>query len=71
VGAKGATDDDLAQAILEALKGRNDISDSLLREKLRIKGFALANLPKQLDRLVREGRISNKGGGNFALKKKN
>jgi hypothetical protein len=67
---RGSADDTLAETILEIMKGRMDISDSLLREKLRASGHGLTNLNKILERLVREGKITAHGLGNYGLKRR-
>lgn len=68
--SRTAPEEGLPAAIVEAMKGRNDISDSLLREKLRVRGYPLGNLNKILEKMVRDGMIASKGGGNYSLKKK-
>ncbi|MGE0079836.1 MAG: hypothetical protein AB7U81_00900 [Thiohalomonadaceae bacterium] len=67
-GEKGKPD--MAATILQLLKGRIDISEGFLRERLRSGGYDLAKLGKTLEQLVREGKLVNKGGGNYALKKR-
>ena len=56
---------DFATAVIELMKGRTDISEGLLKEKLRAKGFAVSNLGKQLEPLLREGKITSRGYGNY------
>lgn len=68
--SRTAPEEGLPAAIVEAMKGRNDISDSLLREKLRVRGYPLGNLNKLMEKMVRDGIIASKGGGNYSLKKK-
>lgn len=61
---------DIAVAVQRLLKGRMDMSDSLLRERLRNDGYDVSRLDKVLERLVREGKVLNKGAGNYALRKR-
>jgi vacuolar-type H+-ATPase subunit H len=56
-----------ADAILATLERRTDISESLLKEQLRAGGLDTTELRRQLDQLVREGRLVHKGSGNYAL----
>ena len=65
-----AVNDELAGRILEIMRKRPSISDSLLKEQLKGQGFSVASLPRVLDQLEKEKRIINKGGGNYALSKK-
>ncbi len=57
-------------AILKLLRGRMDMSDSLLRERLRDQGYDMLKFSKTLDALLREGKVVSKGSGNYALKKR-
>lgn len=61
--------DDVSAAILELLKGRNDISESLLREKLRAKRLNVSELSKQLNKLVSDGLLRRRAN-NYSLAKK-
>ena len=61
---------EITAAVIEARKGRTDISESLLREKLRNKGISVSDLHKHLERMVRSGTLFSRGGGNYSLKKK-
>ncbi|MCK9530794.1 MAG: hypothetical protein M0R77_09575 [Gammaproteobacteria bacterium] len=61
---------DPAAAILNLLKGRVDMSDSLLRERLRGLGIDAGRFAKAIAQLVREGKVVSKGAGNYALKKR-
>lgn len=60
-----STNADFAATVLELMKGRTDISESLLKEKLRARGVSVANFGKQLEALVKEGKIASRGGGNY------
>jgi septal ring factor EnvC (AmiA/AmiB activator) len=60
----------LATAILDLLKGRVDMSDSLMRERLRGLGIDAGRFAKAIAQLVREGKVVSKGAGNYALKKR-
>ncbi|WP_127478636.1 hypothetical protein [Sulfurivermis fontis] len=73
--ARRATDkaesaDDLGDLIMEIMAGRQSISESLLKEQLRSRGHSGTDLGKVLERLVREGRLVNRGYGNYAPGKK-
>jgi hypothetical protein len=57
---------DFAAAVLDLLKGRADISESLLKEKLRARGFTVTNLDKQLEPLLKQGKIASRGHGNYS-----
>lgn len=61
---------DVAEAIMELLVGRNTISESLIKEQLRLRGITTSDLPKVLDRMTREGRVVNRGLGNYGPGKK-
>ncbi len=63
-------DVDPAAAILNLLKGRVDMSDSLMRERLRGLGIDAGRFAKAIAQLVREGKVISKGAGNYALKKR-
>lgn len=62
--------EELYSQIRNMLLKRAYISESLMKEKLKAAGFDTANLRRQLDQLVQEKRIENKGSGNFALGKR-
>jgi hypothetical protein len=63
-----AKDDSVyADAILATLDKRTDISESLLKEQLKAAGLDTSELRRHLDQLVREGRLVNRGAGNYAL----
>lgn len=62
--------DELADAVMDIMVGRQSISESLLKEQLRIRGHNSSELGKVLDQLVREGRLTNRGYGNYAPGKK-
>lgn len=59
----------LMEQIHKIMKGRTDISESLLREKLNLAKFRPPNLSKLLDALVRQSQLSRKSGGNYVLGK--
>ena len=61
---------ELMDRIRHIMRNRTYISESLLKEKLKVNGFDTANLKKDLDMLIRDGRLEKKGSGNFALGKK-
>ena len=52
------------------MRNRTYISESLLKEKLKLNGFDLGSLKKEMEKLVRAGRLEKKSGGNYALGKK-
>ncbi|MEW6647279.1 MAG: hypothetical protein AB1450_08785 [Pseudomonadota bacterium] len=58
--------DELGDLIMEIMAGRQSISESLLKEQLRSRGQSGTDLGKTLERLVREGRLVNRGYGNYA-----
>lgn len=62
--------DGLYQLVRGMLRNRTYISESLLKEKLKAANFDTSNLRKQLDQLIHERRIENKGRGNYALGKR-
>lgn len=62
--------DELGDLIMEIMAGRQSISESLLKEQLRSRGHSSTDLGKTLERLVREGRLLNRGYGNYAPGKK-
>lgn len=59
---------DLAGAVLALLKARREMSESLLKERLRAQGFDTSRLARQLEQLLRERKIVNRGGGNYAYR---
>lgn len=59
----------LMEHIHKIMKGRTDISESLLREKLTLAKFRATNLSKLLDALVRQSQLGRKSGGNYILGK--
>ena len=61
---------DPSVAILNLLKGRVDMSDSLMRERLRGLGIDAGRFAKAIAQLMREGKVVSKGAGNYALKKR-
>lgn len=61
--------DDSAQAILELLKSRGEMSESLLREKLRSKGIKVSELTNRLDKMVKQG-VLQRRANNYSLGKK-
>jgi DNA repair exonuclease SbcCD ATPase subunit len=66
---EGSTEE-LYGLIRNMMRNRSYISESLLKENLKSAGFETANLRKQLEQLMREGRLDNKGRGNYALGKR-
>lgn len=60
----------LMDRIRHIMGSRSYISESLLKEKLKLNGFDTSDLKKELDKLIREGRLEKKGSGNFALGKR-
>ncbi len=60
---------DLSVVIVDILKERKDISESLLREKLRGKGLDVGQLGKQLDRMVADGDVRRRAR-DYSLAKK-
>jgi biotin carboxyl carrier protein len=65
----GASIDDIRTAIVGLLKGRADMSESLLREKLRAKRMNVAELSKQLDKMVSDG-LLHRRANNYSLGKR-
>ncbi len=68
--ATEATADEIMIHVRELMLGRSYISESLLKEQLRSRKVNVSNLHKQIEDLVREGKLTSKGGGNYALGKK-
>lgn len=68
--ARAETSENLPEAIMELLVGRNTISESLIKEQLRLRGLNTSDLSKVLDKLTREGRLVNRGSGNYGPGKK-
>ncbi len=66
-GATIATAEELLPYVREMMLGRTYISEGLLKEQLRSKNVTVNDLHKQLERLVRDGRLASKGSGNYAL----
>ncbi len=62
--------DELFVHVRELMLGRTYISESLLKEQLRSRSVTVNNLHKLLEQLVKDGRLNNKGGGNYALGRK-
>lgn len=62
--------EELLGKIRSIMRNRTYISESLLKEKLKANGFDMSNLKKEMDKLIREGKLEKKGSGNFALGKK-
>ncbi len=69
-GSRASGGADLATALAAIMKGRLDISESLLREHLRNRGIDISNFSRQLEQLVREKKLLKKGSGNYALPRK-
>lgn len=62
--------EELMDRIRHIMRSRTYISESLLKEKLKSNGFDTTDLKKEMDKLIREGRLEKKGSGNFALGKR-
>lgn len=60
----------LASVLGEIMKGRTSISETLLKEQLRVKGWDVGGFGKQLEQMVRERLLVSKGGGNYTLARK-
>ncbi|SCZ66819.1 hypothetical protein [Thiohalomonas denitrificans] len=60
---------DIRAVIVDILKDRKDISESLLREKLRGKGLQVGQLSKQLDAMVASGLVRRRVS-DYSLAKK-
>lgn len=67
---RAETSENMPEAIMELLVGRNTISESLIKEQLRLRGLNTFDLSKVLDKLTREGRLVNRGSGNYGPGKK-
>lgn len=68
-GRSPLTADTLHAVMVELIKGRTYLSESLLKEKLRGRGIDVSQLGKQLEQMTRAGRIVSRGSGNYALGK--
>jgi len=68
--ASEATPEEIMIHVRELMLGRSYISESLLKEQLRARKVNVSNLHKQIEELVRDGKLASKGGGNYALGKK-
>lgn len=62
--------DKLYSLIRDMMRNRSYISESLMKEKLKAANFDTSNLRKQLEQLMHDKRVENKGRGNFALGKR-
>lgn len=62
--------EELAAQIMQILAGRKSISESMLKEQLRARGFSTSQLDKIMHALIREERIVDHGFGNYAAGKK-
>lgn len=67
---KSDRSDEVADAIMEIMVGRQSISESLLKEQLRTRGHSGVDLGRVLEQLVRDGKLTNRGYGNYAPGKK-
>ncbi len=67
---KGGTGSELTDVIMEIMIGRSSISESLLKEQLRSRGHSASELGKALEQLVRDGKLTSRGYGNYAPGKK-
>lgn len=62
--------DKLYSLIRDMMRNRSYISESLMKEKLKAANFDTSNLRKQLEQLMHDKRVENKGRGNYALGKR-
>ena len=62
--------DELLAKIRHIMRTRNYISESLLKEQLKLNGFDMSKLKKEIEKLLREGKLKKEGAGNYALGKK-
>jgi hypothetical protein len=67
-------EDDISEELLakirHIMRTRNYISESLLKEQLKLNGFDMSKLKKEMEKLLREGKLKKEGAGNYALGKK-
>lgn len=61
---------DIESALAEIMKKRPTISESMLKEQMKSRGFDTSNFGKLIDKLVRDKTLVSKGGGNYALGRK-
>lgn len=59
----------LYEIVSELMRSREYISETLLKEKLKVMGYPSQNIGKDLDRLVKEKRLIRKSGGSYVLGK--
>lgn len=62
--------EELLAKIRHIMRTRNYISESLLKEQLKLNGFDMSTLKKEMAKLLREGKLKKEGAGNYALGKK-
>lgn len=62
--------EELLDKIRHIMRTRNYISESLLKEQLKLNGFDMSKLKKEMEKLLREGKLKKEGAGNYALGKK-
>lgn len=62
--------EELLTKIRHIMRTRNYISESLLKEQLKLNGFDMSKLKKEMEKLLREGKLKKEGAGNYALGKK-
>ncbi|HEX9802714.1 MAG TPA: hypothetical protein VGB35_05620 [Gammaproteobacteria bacterium] len=62
--------EELLAKIRHIMRTRNYISESLLKEQLKLNGFDMSKLKKEMEKLLREGKLKKEGAGNYALGKK-
>jgi chromosome segregation ATPase len=67
---KGGRQDELTDVIMDIMHGRQTISESLLKEQLRTRGHSVTELGKTLEQMVRDGKLTSRGYGNYAPGKK-
>jgi chromosome segregation ATPase len=67
---KGSRQDDLSDVIMDIMRGRQTISESLLKEQLRTRGHSVTELGKTLEQMVHDGKLASRGYGNYAPGKK-
>ncbi len=67
---KSGPEGGLEAAIVSILRERKDISEGLLKERLKARGFNVTGLSKELQRLIKVGLVVDRGRDNYALKKR-
>lgn len=64
--SRNRLDEEQAENIIDILAGRKSISESMLKEQLRLRGISTAGLDKVLQRLEDAGEVINRGYGSYA-----